>query len=156
MSQPRTPILKKLSKDARAKARERAKDRTKEKMMKRRSQVNVAEEEAHGHDETINNNKINVNWSSFEVTSCEKEIEELCKKDHFAVCNEFVMNQEDHISGQSYDMIKKLNSSFPVLNHHRSQEAATSIEVGTLSYIYELHLLILKFFLLVSNYSYTW
>ncbi|CAH2053378.1 unnamed protein product [Thlaspi arvense] len=129
MSQPRTPILKKLSKDERAKARERAKDRTKEKMMKRRSQEHVVEEETHNHHgEIVKNNKTSVNWSSFEATPCQDENEQLSKNDRFAVCNEFVVDNKDHISDESYDMINKLNSSFPMLNHHRSQGAATSIE----------------------------
>ncbi|KAF8097388.1 hypothetical protein N665_0290s0046 [Sinapis alba] len=116
MLQPRTPILKKLSKDERAKARERAKDRTKEKMMKRISQVNVLDDEAHSHhDEIVKNNKSHVNCKSFEATPCQEEIEELlCKNDGFAVCNEFVVN--------------KINSSFPMPNHHRSQGTVSSIE----------------------------
>ncbi|KAJ0249156.1 Transcription factor TCP18 [Hirschfeldia incana] len=115
MSQPRTLILKKLSKDARARARERAKDRTKEKMMKRISQVNILDEEAHfHHDEIVKNNKSHVNCKSFEAPPCEEEIEELCKKDGFAVCNEFVVN--------------KFNSSFPMANHPRSQGTAISID----------------------------
>nr|UDM55029.1 TCP transcription factor 16 [Rorippa aquatica] len=123
--EPRTPILKKLSKDARAKARERAKDRTKEKMMmamNRRSQVKVVQEKAHNLDEIIKKNKSKLNWSSFEATHCEEEIEGLCKNDHF------VMNKKDHISNESCDIINKWNSSFPMLHHHRSQGAATSIE----------------------------
>ncbi|XP_019096290.1 PREDICTED: transcription factor TCP18-like isoform X2 [Camelina sativa] len=82
--EPRTPILKKLSKDERAKARERAKDRTIEKMMmKGRSQsVNVVEEEVHHQGEIVKN-----------------------------------------------DIINKMNSSFPMISHHRSQGAANSIEV---------------------------
>ncbi|KAF8100197.1 hypothetical protein N665_0229s0027 [Sinapis alba] len=128
----RTPILKELTKDARAKARERAKDRTMEKMMKRRPQVNAAEEvEAHNqHDEVVkNNNNTGVNWTtSFEVTPCGENLEELCKNNRFAVYNDFVVNKKDHISDESYNMISKLNSSFPMLTHHRSQGAATSIE----------------------------
>ncbi|KAL1221595.1 Transcription factor TCP18 [Cardamine amara subsp. amara] len=121
--EPRTPILKKLSKDARTKARERAKDRTREKMIKRRSQEKVVQEEAQNLDEIIKKNKSKLNWSPFEATHCEEEIEELCKNDHF------VMNKKDHIPNESYDIINKLNSSsFPMLNHHRSQGAATSIE----------------------------
>ncbi|KAG2306150.1 hypothetical protein Bca52824_025898 [Brassica carinata] len=121
MSQPRTPILKKLSKDARAKARERAKDRTKEKMMKRSAQVNVVvEEEVHNHHDEIvlvKNNKSNV-----KATPCEDKIQELlCKNDHFPVSNEFVMDKKDHISDE-------FNSSFPMLDHHHSQWAASSIE----------------------------
>ncbi|ESQ48046.1 hypothetical protein EUTSA_v10021948mg, partial [Eutrema salsugineum] len=127
MSQPRTTILKKLSKDSRAKARERAKERTKEKMMKRRLQVNVVQEEA--PNQYGENNKSDVNWSSFDqATTCEEEMEELCNNDRFAVRNEFLLNKKDHISDEAYDMINKLNSSFPMLNHHRSQGAATSIE----------------------------
>ncbi|CAN7011320.1 hypothetical protein IGI04_012042 [Brassica rapa subsp. trilocularis] len=116
MLQARTPILKKLSKDERAKARERAKDRTKEKLMKRRSQVTVLDAEAHNqHDEIVKNNKSHVNCKSFEATPCQEEIEELlCKNDGFAVCNEFVVN--------------KFNSSFPMPNHHRSQGTVSSIE----------------------------
>lgn len=129
MPQPRTPILKKVSKEARAKARERAKDRTTEKMMNRRSQANVVEEESHNyHDEMTKKKKSDVDWSSFEATPCEEEIEEFCKKDRFAVCGEIVIDKKDHISDQSYDMIRKTNSSFPMLNHPRNQ-GATSIEV---------------------------
>ncbi|KAL0899956.1 hypothetical protein Bca101_083917 [Brassica carinata] len=121
MSQTRTPILKKLSKDARAKARERAKDRTKEKMMKRSAQVNVVvEEEVHHYDEIvlIKNNKGNV-----KATPCENKIQELlCKNDRFAVSNEFVMDKKDHISDE-------FNSSFPMLDHHHSQWAASFIEI---------------------------
>lgn len=128
--EPRTPILKKLSKDERAKARERAKDRTIEKMMmkmKGRSQlVKVVEEEVHDHGEIVKNNISEVNRSSFEATHPEEEIEE---NDRLAVCNDFVMNKKDHISNESYDIINKLNSSFPMINHHRSQGAANSIEV---------------------------
>lgn len=132
--EPRTPILKKLSKDERAKARERAKDRTMEKMMmkmKGRSQlVKVVEEEAHHHGEIMKNTISEANRNSFEMSHCEDEIEKLCKNDRFAVCNEFVMNKKDHISNESYDIVNyKLNSSFPVINHHRSQGAANSIEV---------------------------
>ncbi|KAG2271518.1 hypothetical protein HID58_067803 [Brassica napus] len=120
MSQPRTPILKKLSKDARAKARERAKDRTKEKMMKRSAQVNVVvEEEVHNHHDEIvqKNNKSNV-----KATPCEETIQEpLCKNDRFAVCNEIVVDRKYHISDE-------FNPSFPMLDHHRSQWAASSIE----------------------------
>ncbi|CAA0382877.1 Transcription factor TCP18 [Arabidopsis thaliana] len=132
--EPRTPILKKLSKEERAKARERAKGRTMEKMMmkmKGRSQlVKVVEEDAHDHGEIIkNNNRSQVNRSSFEMTHCEDKIEELCKNDRFAVCNELIMNKKDHISNESYDLVNyKPNSSFPVINHHRSQGAANSIE----------------------------
>ncbi|CAA7053076.1 unnamed protein product [Microthlaspi erraticum] len=128
MPQPRTPNLKKVSKEARAKARERAKERTKEKMMDRSSQANVVEEESHNyHDEMTKSTKSDVNWSSFEATPCVEEIEEFCKNDRFAVCGETVIDKKDHISDQSYDMIRKMNSSFPMLNHHRSQ-GATSIE----------------------------
>ena len=118
MLQARTPILKKLSKDEREKARERAKDRTKEKMMKRISQVNILDEEAHNHhDEIVKNNKSHVNCKYFEATPCQEAIEELlCKNDGFAVCNEFLVN--------------KFNSSFPMPNHHRSQGTASSIEVS--------------------------
>ncbi|KAG7582445.1 Transcription factor TCP subgroup [Arabidopsis suecica] len=131
--EPRTPILKKLSKDERAKARERAKDRTMEKMMmkmKGRSQlVKVVEEEAHHHGEIMKNTISEVNQNSIEMTRCEDEIEKLCKNDRFAVCNKFVMNKKDHISNESYGIVNyKLNSSFPVINHHRSQGAANSIE----------------------------
>ncbi|XP_056866536.1 transcription factor TCP18-like [Raphanus sativus] len=116
MLQPRTPILKKLSKDARERARERAKDRTKEKMLKRISQVNILDEEAHNHhDEIAKDNKSHVNCKSFEVAPCEEEIEQLlCKNDDFAVCNEFVAN--------------KFSSSFPMPNHHRSKETASSLD----------------------------
>ncbi|KAG2246651.1 hypothetical protein Bca52824_086279 [Brassica carinata] len=130
MSQ-RTPILKEMSKDARAKARERAKDRTMEKMMKRRPQVNAVEEvEAHNQlDEVVKNNNTGVNWNTtFEVTPCGENMEELCKNNRFADYNDFVVNKKDHISDESYNMISKLNSSFPVLTHHRSQGVATSIE----------------------------
>ncbi|CAH8354991.1 unnamed protein product [Eruca vesicaria subsp. sativa] len=130
MLHPRTPILKKLSKEERVKARERAKDRTKEKMMKRRSQVNVFDEEAHNnhHDEIVKNNKSYVYCNSFEATPCQEEIQELlCKNDGLEVCNGFVVDKKGHMS-ESYDMINKMNSSFPVLNHHRSQGAASSIE----------------------------
>ncbi|CAN8269093.1 unnamed protein product [Cochlearia groenlandica] len=83
MTQPRTPILKKLSKEARAKARERAKDRTKEKMMmmKRRSQVNVVVEEEEAHDTHHDQDEI--------------VIEEIRKKGY-------------NISDESYGMINKL------------------------------------------------
>ncbi|XP_013585315.1 transcription factor TCP18-like [Brassica napus] len=130
MSQ-RTPILKEMSKDARAKARERAKDRTMEKIMKRRPQVNAVEEvEAHNqHDEVVKNNNSGVNWTtSFEVTPSGKNMEELCKNNRFAVYNDIVVNKKDHISEESYNMISQLNSSFPMLTHHRSQGAATSME----------------------------
>ena len=137
MLQARTPILKKLSKDERAKARERAKDRTKEKLMKRRSQVTVLDAEAHNqHDEIVKNNKSHVNCKSFEATPCQEETEELlCKNDGFAVCNEFVVN--------------KFNSSFPMPNHHRSQGTVSSIEV-----LYSIisHLLILRVYFV----SYYW
>lgn len=139
--EPRTPILKKLSKDERAKARERAKDRTMAKMMmkmKGRSQlVKVVEEEVHDHGKMVKNNISEVNRSSFEATHPEEEIEELCKNDRFAVCNDFVMNKKDHISNESYDIINKFNSSFPMINHHRSQGAANSNEVPY--YITDLH-----------------
>ena len=131
MSQ-RTPILKEMSKDARAKARERAKDRTMEKIMKRRPQVNAVEEvEAHNqHDEVVKNNNSGFNWTtSFEVTPSGKNMEELCKNNRFAVYNDIVVNKKDHISEESYNMISQLNSSFPMLTHHRSQGAATSMEV---------------------------
>ncbi|KAG2315866.1 hypothetical protein Bca52824_018988 [Brassica carinata] len=129
MLQPRTPILKKLSKDEREKARERAKDRTKEKMMKRISQVNILDEEAHNHrDEIVKINKSHVNCKSFEATPCQEEIEELlCKNGGFAVCNEFEVN--------------KLNSSLPMPNHHRSQGTASSIDQVPYSIS---HLLILR------------
>ncbi|XP_019092502.1 PREDICTED: transcription factor TCP18 isoform X2 [Camelina sativa] len=130
--EPRTPILKKLSKDERAKARERAKDRTMEKRMmkmKGRSQsVNIVEEEVHHQGEIVKNNLSEGNQSSFKVTQCVEDIEELCKNDRFAVCNDFVMNKKDHISNESYDIINRKNSSFPMISHHRSQGAANSIE----------------------------
>ncbi|EOA30616.1 hypothetical protein CARUB_v10013748mg [Capsella rubella] len=130
--EPRTPILKKLSKDERAKARERAKDRTMEKMMmkmKGRSQlVKVVEEGVHHQgDQIVKNDISKVNQSSFKVTHCEEDIEELGKNDRFAVCNDFVMTKKDHISNESYDIINKLNSPFPI-HHHRSQGEANSIE----------------------------
>lgn len=132
MSQ-RTPILKEMSKDARAKARERAKDRTMEKIMKRRPQVNSVEEvEAHNQrDEVVKkNNNTDVNWTnSFEAMPCREDTEELCKNNRFSVYNDFVVNKKDHISDESYNMISKLNSSFPVLTHHRSQGVATFMEV---------------------------
>ncbi|CAH8302089.1 unnamed protein product [Eruca vesicaria subsp. sativa] len=120
MLQPRTPILKKLSKDARAKARERAKGRTKEKMMKRIAQVNVVvegEAHKHHHEIVLKNNKSNV-----KATPCEEKIQVLiCKNNRFAVNNEFVVDKKDHI-------LEQFNSSFPMLDHHRSQWAASSIE----------------------------
>ncbi|KAG2315867.1 hypothetical protein Bca52824_018989 [Brassica carinata] len=92
MLQPRTPILKKIS------------------------QVNILDEEAHNHrDEIVKINKSHVNCKSFEATPCQEEIEELlCKNGGFAVCNEFEVN--------------KLNSSLPMPNHHRSQGTASSID----------------------------
>ncbi|CAH8391888.1 unnamed protein product [Eruca vesicaria subsp. sativa] len=132
MSQ-RTPMLKEISKDDRAKARERAKDRTMEKMMKKRAQVNAVEEvEAHNHhDEVVknNNNNTDVNWTtSFEATPCGENMEELCKNNRFAIYNDFVVNKKDNISDESYNMISKLDPSFPMLTHHCIQGASTSIE----------------------------
>lgn len=148
----RTPILKKLSKDERAKARERAKDRTKEKMMMKmigRSQL--VEEETNDHGEITKTNVSEVNRTSFEVTHCEEEIEELCKNDRFP---EFVMNKKNHISNESYDIINKLNSSLPMLNHHRNQGAANSIEVPYSISTSHIFLVFKIFCLLVFNKRY--
>ncbi|XP_010489907.1 PREDICTED: putative F-box protein At3g17620 [Camelina sativa] len=103
--EPRTPNLKKLFKDEGAKAREREKDRTMEKMMmkmKGRSQsVKFVEEEVHDQGEIVKNNISEANQSSFKVTQCVEDIEELCKNDRFAVCNDFVMNKKDHFWNKS-------------------------------------------------------
>ncbi|KAJ0238358.1 Transcription factor TCP18 [Hirschfeldia incana] len=142
MSQ-RTPILKEMSKDARAKARERAKDRTMDKIMKRRPQVNAVEDvDAHNqHDGVVkNNNNTEVNWTNaFEATPYREDIEELCKNNRFSVYNDFVVNRKDHISDESYNLISKLNAPFSVLTHHRSQGVATSTEQQQQQQVRDVH-----------------